>query len=131
MIETKEAVITNITVHRIGIQTDSSFINDKEVMFNFEEDEDVITKTFLKPFTSCHATYEFRHDEDVELNPIFKIAKEINEEADFVLKTKEIHQYLASVSFRSCSLSCPQAALMSRPLDSLMVHSRPLCVRYS
>jgi len=98
MIEIKEAVITNITVHRIGIQTDSSFINDKEVMFNFEEDEDVITKTFLKPFTSCHATYEFRHDEDVELNPIFKIAKEINEEADFVLKTKEIHQYLKDVS---------------------------------
>ncbi|RLD46971.1 MAG: hypothetical protein DRI86_01680 [Bacteroidetes bacterium] len=98
MIEIKEAVITNITVHRIGIQSDTSFLNDKEIMMNFEEDEEAIKRTFLKPFASSFATYEFRHDEDIELNPIFKISKEINEEADFVLKTKEIHQYLKDVS---------------------------------
>ena len=98
MIEIKEAVLTNIAVHRIGIQTESSILNDKEVMMNFDEDEDVIVKTFLKPFTSSFATYQFRHDEGVEHNPIFKIATEINEEADFVLKTKEIHQYLKDVS---------------------------------
>ncbi len=98
MIEIKEAILTNIAVHRIGIQTESSFLNDKEIMLNFEEDEGIITKTFLKPFTTCAATYEFRHDEDVALNPIFSIAKQINEEEDFVLKTKEIHQYLKDVS---------------------------------
>ncbi len=98
MIEIKEAVLTNITVHKIGIKSDESFLNDKEVMMNFEEDENVITKTFLKPFTSCAATYEFRHDEDINLNPIYKVAKEIEEEQDFVLKTKEIHNYLKDVS---------------------------------
>ena len=98
MIEIKEAILTNIAVHRIGIQTESSILNDKEVMMNFDEDEDVIVKTFLKPFTSSFATYQFRHDEGVEHNPIYKISKEINEEADFVLKTKEIHQYLKDVS---------------------------------
>ncbi|RLD46530.1 MAG: hypothetical protein DRI86_02980, partial [Bacteroidetes bacterium] len=98
MIEFDEAIINNLIFHRIGMDQSVSFLNEKEYGVNNDPEEDLLRKIFLKPFSTSLSTYEFKHDIDIELNVLFKIAKDIYKEEDFVKASKDIHQHLKDVS---------------------------------
>ncbi len=98
MVEIDEAIVTNLVIHRIGIESNMSFLSKSEYKIKTEEEEDTLLKIFLKPFTSNVTTYEFKHDIDINLNPLFNLARDIKEEQSFFLKSIDIHQHLKSVS---------------------------------
>ena len=58
----------------------------------------IFKKIFLKPFTSIVASFEFSHDIDIELNPLYKTAQTIFDEDDFINQSKNIAKHLRSVS---------------------------------
>ena len=98
MIEFDEAIINNLIFHRIGMDQGASFLNEEEYGVNNEAEEDLLRKIFLKPFSTSLSTYEFKHDIDIELNVLFKIAKDIYKDENFVKASKDIHQHLKDVS---------------------------------
>jgi hypothetical protein len=57
-----------------------------------------LKKIFLKPFLSNTTTYEFKHEINIELNPLFNLSRSIFEGTDFVSQSKNICQHLNSVS---------------------------------
>jgi hypothetical protein len=99
MIEIDESVIHKLIYHRISIEDgmDSKLSN---TLYDFKDEEEAIAlkKIFLKPFTSNFTSYEFTHDIDIELNPLFKIAQVIFDEDDFINQSKNICKHLKSVS---------------------------------
>lgn len=98
MIEIDEAIVTNIIFHRLGLESGSSFINTSEYKFKSEDEEEVLNKIFLKPFTNNVTTYEFMHNVDIEMNVLFNISRNIKNDDNFILKSKDIHQHLKDVS---------------------------------
>lgn len=98
MVEIDEAIVTNIIFHRLGLESGSSFINTAEYKFKSDDEEDVLNRIFLKPFTNNVTTYEFTHNVDLEMNVLFNIARDIKKDDNFVIKSKDIHQHLKDVS---------------------------------
>ncbi len=98
MIDFDETIINNIIFHRIGMDQSLSFLNDVEYKLDDETEEDLLKKIFLKPFSASLSTYEFKHDIDIELNVLFKVARDIQNDIDFVENSKNIHQHLKNVS---------------------------------
>ena len=98
MIEFDEALVNNLIFHRVGTEQSVSFQNDKEYDINNETEEVLIKKIFLKPFSTSLSTYEFKHDIDIELNVMFKIARDIYKEENFITASKDIQQHLRNVS---------------------------------
>jgi hypothetical protein len=98
MIEFSEATISNLVFHRIGNEMNNSFLSTSEYDLESSEEEEVLKKIFLKPFAGNTSTYEFKHDIDIELNTLFKLARDIHQENDFFEKSKDIHQHLKTVS---------------------------------
>jgi len=98
MIEFNDAAISNLIFHRIGIENDNSFLSNTEYDLESSEEEEVLKKIFLKPFVGNTSTYEFKHEIELELNTLFKLAKDIYQNESFFDKSKDIHQHLKSVS---------------------------------
>ncbi len=97
MIEYQEATIRKLSYQTIGehaSKTNPPFIYEYES----EEEEEILKKIFLKPFTSVHTTYEFTHTIDLELHPLFKLSKAIYHSSNFEESSKHILQHLYSVS---------------------------------
>lgn len=97
MIEIKEAIARKLIFHSISSNDNENYLSNDLYVFNDEEGI-VINKVFLKPFTSNTTTYEFKHDIDLELNPLYKLSKTIYEDGELVEVSKNIHQHLKSVS---------------------------------
>jgi len=98
MIQIEDTIIRDLIYHRITIDNDSSVLNDALYDFSNDEEEIVLKKIFLKPFLSVAATYEFTHEIDIDLNPLFKLAESISEGSDFISQSKNICLYLKTVS---------------------------------
>ena len=98
MIQIEEAIISKLIYHRINLEGDNSSLSDTLYDFQDDEEEDVLKKIFLKPFVSNVTTFEFKHDIDIELNPLYKLAQSILEDDDFIANSKYICQHLKSVS---------------------------------
>jgi hypothetical protein len=98
MVDIDEAIVTNIIFHRLGLESGSSFINTSEYQFKGEEEEEVLNRIFLKPFTNNVTTYEFSHNVDLEMNVLFSIARNIKNDDNFVLKSRDIFQHIKDVS---------------------------------
>lgn len=98
MVEIDDAIVTNIIFHRIGLELGSSFINTSEYKFKSDKEEEVLNKIFLKPFTNNVTTYEFNHSIDLEMNVLFNISRNIKNDDNFILKSKDIYQHLKDVS---------------------------------
>ena len=73
-------------------------VNDSEYNLGESEEENTLKKIFLKPFTSAAATYEFSHEINLDLNPLYKLSAAIFDNEDFTETSKNIHQHLKSVS---------------------------------
>lgn len=95
MIEFTEATITNLIFHRIG--TTHSSLSTSEYPVSGEEEE-ILKNIFLKSFTGCTNTWEFKHEIDLELNPLFKISRAILQGQEFAERSRDIHQHLKTVS---------------------------------
>ncbi len=98
MVEIDEAIVTNIIFHKLGIESESSYINTSEYGFKSDEEEDILNRIFLKPFTNNVTTYEFTHSVNPDLNVLFNIARDIKNDDNFILKSKDIYQHLKDVS---------------------------------
>jgi len=98
MIEFNEATIDNIIFHRIGIESDMSFLGMAEYELTKIEEEDLLKKIFLKPFVGVATTHEFRHEIELGLNTLFKLARDIYKGENFIEKSKDIYQHLKTVS---------------------------------
>jgi len=98
MIEFNEADISSLIFHRISNENDNCYLSMDEYTFSGLEEVDIFKKIFLKPFVNHATTYEFKHEIDLELNPLFKLSKAIFEKSDFIARSHDVHQHLKSVS---------------------------------
>ncbi len=98
MIQIEETVIRKLILHRVNIDGEKSILSNSLFKNDNEEEDEVLKKIFLKPFLTATTTYEFKHDIDLELNPLYKLATAIYSDENFVAKSKSICQHLKSVS---------------------------------
>ncbi len=98
MIEFNEASISKFALHRISIEEGNSFLSDSVFKTGNEEEEETLKRIFLKSFQTNTITYEFKHEVDIELNTLLKLAKSIYDGGNFLSKSKNIHQHLKAVS---------------------------------
>ena len=98
MIQIEDTIIRKLIYHRLNPDNDNSVLNETLYDFSNDEEEEVLKKIFLKPFLSNTSTYEFMHEIDIELNPLFKLSQSISEGSDFILQSKNICQHLKTVS---------------------------------
>lgn len=98
MIEFNEASISKFALHRISIEEGNSFLSDSVFETGNEEEEETLKRIFLKSFQANTITYEFKHEVDIELNTLLKLAKSIYDGGNFLSKSKNIHQHLKAVS---------------------------------
>ena len=98
MIEFSETRITNLILHKVSIEPGNCRVNDSEYDLSESDEENTLKKIFLKPFTAAAATYEFSHEINLELNPLYKLSTAISDNEDFIGTSKNIYQHLKSVS---------------------------------
>jgi len=98
MIEIDEAIIRKLIYHRINLDGSKSPLSDTLFDSKNEEHEEVLKKIFLKPFLSNATTFEFKHEINLELNPLFKLSQSIFEDDNFIANSKDICQHLKTVS---------------------------------
>ncbi|MBK9793662.1 MAG: nucleoid-associated protein [Sphingobacteriales bacterium] len=97
MIEYQEAAIRKLTFQKIGNEF-QKITAPYSYEYDNEEEEEILKKIFLKPFSSSAATYEFAHSIDLELHPLFKLSKSIFHGGDFETVSQQILQHLKTVS---------------------------------
>ncbi len=97
MIEYQEAAIRKLTFQKIGNEF-QKITAPFSYEYDNEEEEEILKKIFLKPFSSSAATYEFAHSIDLELHPLFKLSKSIFHGGDFDTVSQQILQHLKTVS---------------------------------
>jgi hypothetical protein len=98
MIQIEDAIIRNLIYHRLNPDNDNSVLNETLYDFSNDEEEEILKKIFLKPFLSNTTSYEFMHEIDIELNPLYKLSGSIPEGSDFITQSKNICQHLKTVS---------------------------------
>jgi hypothetical protein len=98
MIQIDDTIIRELIYHRVNLENENGVLNDSLFDFSNDEEEGILKKSFLKPFLSNTTTYEFMHDIDPELNPLFTFSRSIKEGTDFIAESKKICQHLKSVS---------------------------------
>jgi hypothetical protein len=98
MIQTEETVISNLILHRINNGEDNSILSESEFDFAEEEEEKVLKKIFLKPFTAMSTTCEFKHAVNIEYNVLFNLSKKIYEGENFIENSQKIAQHLSDCS---------------------------------
>ena len=98
MIQIEDVIIRNLIYHQIVVDNDKPNFSDALYEYKNEEEESILKRIFLKPFLTNFTTFEFSHDIDLELNPLFKFSQAILEEDDFITQSKNICQHLKSVS---------------------------------
>lgn len=98
MIEFNEAIIRELIFHRISNDDNGNHLSNNLFDIKEEEEDKALKKIFLKPFSGLSVTYEFKHDINIELNPLYKLSEDIFEDGDFANISKNIHQHLKLVS---------------------------------
>jgi hypothetical protein len=98
MIGFEDTTIKKIAHHKVSSEERKSIISDTLFDYSNEEEENVLKKLLLKPFTTHVNTFEFSHEVDLSYNVLFNLAKNIHSEEDFISNSKDIAQLLVSVS---------------------------------
>ena len=98
MIQIEETVISNLILHRINNGEENSILSDSEFDYADDEEEKLLKKLFLKPFTSLAVTCEFKHAVNIEYNVLFNLSKSIYEEDKFIENSQKIARHLAASS---------------------------------
>lgn len=98
MIGFEDTTISKIAHHKVSSEEKISIISDTLFECSNDEEEDVLKKILLKPFTNHVNTFEFSHEVDLSYNVLFNLAKNIHSDEDFISNSKDIAQHLVSVS---------------------------------
>lgn len=98
MIQIEDSIIRKLIYHRIGLKGNKSNLSDTLYEYQNDEEAEVLRKIFLKPFLSNTSTFEFKHEINLELNPLFKLSQAILEDNNFIAQSKSICQHLITVS---------------------------------
>jgi hypothetical protein len=98
MIIIEEANIQNLIFHKIKLDEKDATTSNASIDIEYEDDENTLKKIFLKPFLNAFSTYEFQHEINIELNPLYKFCESIIEKNNYVADTKDIATHLFSVS---------------------------------
>jgi hypothetical protein len=103
MITIEGARIKNLIYNFISNDSNKNDFNENEFKFEGEsdsiiEEEEVLKKIFLKPFLSHYATFEFKHDISIDLNPLYTFVQHLRNGDNFVEQSKKICQHLKTVS---------------------------------
>lgn len=98
MIEFNEALIRELIFHRISNDDNENHLNSNLFDIREEEEDKALKRIFLKPFSGSSVTYEFKHDINLELNPLYKLSEALFEDGNLINISKNIHQHLKSVS---------------------------------
>lgn len=98
MIEIEEAIISNAIIHNINIDDENLLLSNEVFDCSEAEQQNVLKKIFLKPFTTNTVTLEFKHQIDINLNVLYTLAKAVYNDDDFVTASQNICQHLQSVS---------------------------------
>jgi len=101
MIQIEEAIIRNIILNRVSIEESKSVISNNLFDYSNEDEEEVLKRMFLRPFTSNNQTLEFKHSVNLSYNVLFTLVRNIYEGDDFIEQTINITQHLISSSRHS------------------------------
>jgi len=96
MINISESIIRKLYTQQV--RRDSLHIEICEDVQTSSEQDLILKNIFLKPFSSCIETYEFHHDIDINLNPLYKISNDIYNEGLIKKYSNDILKHLISVS---------------------------------
>lgn len=100
MLEFTNSSLQKIIIHGIGKKTENEGVTlSKSPAVLDEEINDLLMKYFLSPFKS-EETFSFYHEDSLEQNTLYNLAKEIFENPDenFIEKSEKIAWHLYSVS---------------------------------
>jgi len=98
MIQFEDAILRKIVHHKISSSENASIISDSLFDISNEDEENILKRILLKPFSNIVNTEEFYHEVDLKFNVLYNIAKNIYSEEDFLTNTKNIAKHLISVS---------------------------------
>ena len=97
MISIEHISINKTIYHSVSVANNKLTLSSDLFTCN-EEEEQVLKNIFLKPFANAYNAFEFKHDIDLELNPLFKLSKNILEGVNFVEVSKDVCKHLKTVS---------------------------------
>ncbi len=97
MIEIEHANISKVIYHSVSVD-DCKYHLSNSLYECLENEEQVLKTIFLKPFLNSFNAFEFKHDIDINLNPLYKFANDILEGVEFIGASKDICQHLKTVS---------------------------------
>jgi len=99
MIQFDQSKIDKLIYHRLfdeeGGEPD---LNEAPYFRENADEEEVLKRIFLKPFTQTGATYEFMHAVELKLNPLFSLSKGLEAGRDFTETSQLICKHLHQVS---------------------------------
>lgn len=96
MIKIEDSVIRDLFLTKLINDGDYNLSNSINLIDEIEES--TIKKIFLSPFITNYKTYEFNHEIDIELNPLFNFSRDIFNNEDFHLTAKKITKHLKTES---------------------------------
>jgi hypothetical protein len=97
MIDFKETTIDKLLFARFS-NSDTGFASDVLSNFGDQENEDILKRILLKPFSASITTLEFSHAVDLAHNVLFSLSKAIYNDESFSGNSKKILKHLSSVS---------------------------------
>lgn len=98
MIQIEETIIRKLILHRVTSEESKSIISTTLFDYSNEDEESLLKKVFLKPFTSHSQTFEFGHEINLSYNVLFNLTRNIYDGNDFVEESGNIAQHLISSS---------------------------------
>jgi 37-kD nucleoid-associated bacterial protein len=98
MIKYLETGINNLVVHKIGNSRESSILNKEQLNFDRKNEQPIFVSFFLKAFANQVVVYNFFHEVERALNPIFKCCNDIFRNGNFIETSIKISDYLIGCS---------------------------------
>ena len=98
MIIGKEASVGSFILHRVGATVEGSVLAEQDEEMMREEDQEFLRKLFLKPFATAIHTSEFTHAVGLEYNVLHRLCRSIQEEGEFVERSRDIAKHLIDSS---------------------------------
>jgi hypothetical protein len=98
MIQSDLSIIGDIVLHHVAEEESKSILSNDVTEIGDDDENALFRRILLKPFATHTSTFEFTHAVDIEYNVLFKLAKAVFEEADFLETSKDIARHLISVS---------------------------------
>lgn len=94
-----EALIKQFIYHHLDLDLEEQMASDQTLELENEDQEEILKKIFLKPFTQVAETFDFFHPIDINLNTLRSLTQQVQQNSEsFVEKTQEMLVHLQDVS---------------------------------